>query len=173
MTLEQVNGLLGDYRQLAGRCGHIEAEISRLKQEIAREKAEFEMDAAAPPVARLTGLPGGTGIAKPTERVALMLADGEAYRNSDACRRARQKEARIAALETELEEKRLWVRYVNAWLNGLADRERWVVEHHVIDGEIWHDIIQQFNRRYDDDVSRDRLKRIQQRALQKIYDMAA
>ena len=69
--------------------------------------------------------------------------------------------ARMAA---ELETRQMQVDYVDCWLEGLTDRERWVIQHHIIDREIWHDIMIAFNARYTDDVSKDRLKRIQPQA---------
>ena len=173
MTREQVDALILGYHEMVGRCGHIGAEIARLEQDIQRVREEFERDAAAPSVSRIDGMPRGTALPDPTQRIALMLADGEAYQKSDAYRRECALRSEIAALERERAEKRLHIQYVDSWLNGLADRERWVIERHLIDGDIWHDIITPFNRRYDDDVTKDRLKRIQQKALEKIYGMAA
>lgn len=173
MTHEQVDAMLRDFRLLIGRCGHIDAEIGRLRRAIAQERERFVRDAAAPPVSSLTGMPRGTSIGRPTERIALMLADGEAFEASEERAAIRRFEAQIEALRMERAEKQLRVQYVNSWLNGLAERERWVIERHIIDREIWHDIIIQFNARYTDDVSKDRLKRLQRRALDKIYDMAA
>lgn len=172
MTREQVDGMLKEYRLLIGRCGHIDAEIRRLEGSIAAARERFVREAAAPPVSRITGLPRGSAVGNPTERIALMLADGSALEVSDTGAAIRAMEARIDALSREKAEKQLRVEYVRSWLEGLADRERWVIEHHIIDREIWHDIIIAFNQRYTDDVSKDRLKRLQQRALEKIYSMA-
>ena len=172
MTQEQVNTLLREYRALVGRCGHIDAEIQRLRRAICAARAQFAADLAAPSVSRLDGMPPGGQPGSPTERAGLELADGRAFENSDAGLEVRHMEAEIARLEAEREERQLRVRYVESWLNGLPDRERWVIERHLIDGEIWHDIIQQFNARFSDDISRDRLKRLQTRALERIYAMA-
>ena len=172
MTHAQVDRMLREYRLLVGRCGHIDAEISRCRRAIEREREQFVADAAAPAVSRLTGMPRGTTPGNPTEKTALMLAEGTAFEFSDARAEIRRLEAQIDALRREREEKALRVQYVESWLSGLADRERWVIERHVIEREIWHDIIPQFNTRFTDDVSKDRLKRLQQRAMQKIYDMA-
>ena len=173
MTQEQVNAMLREYRGLIGRCGHIDAEILRLERAIQAVKAQFERDLAAPPVSRLDGLPRGTALSDPTQRAALALAEGRAFEDSEAGAEARRLGARIEALCAERGERRLRAQFVESWLSGLPDRERWVIERHIIDGEIWHDIIAQFNRRYDDDISLDRIKRIQKRALSRIYDMAA
>ena len=173
MTHEQVNSALREYRSLIGRCGHIEAEIARLERAIRLERDQFERDMAAPAVSRLTGLPRGSGTGSPTERVALALIDGQAYEESEAGARARRMRAQIAALRSEREERQLRARFVESWLSGLPERERWVIERHIIEGEIWHDIAPQFNARFMDDVSHDRLKRIQKKALEKIYAMAS
>ena len=172
MTREQVDGMLREYRALIGRCGHIDAEIGRLGRAIEAQRASFERDACAPPVSRLTGMPRGGAPGDPTARTALMLMDGRAFEDSPQRQEIDRLEGEIARLRAEREEKQLRVRFVDSWLSGLPERERWVIERHVIEGEIWHDIIQQFNLRYMDDVSKDRLKRMQQKALGRIYAMA-
>ena len=174
MDREQINDMLRAYRGRVGRCAHIETEIRRLERRIAEERERYAQELAAPPVSRLDGMPrGGAPFDSRTERVALALADGSAF-DAEAFQAAvRRLEAEIDRLRAERAEQQLGVAYVESWLSGLPERERWVIERHVIDGEIWHDIITEFNARFDDAVSRDRLKRIQQRALEKIYAMAA
>ena len=173
MTCAQVDSALREYRQLIGRCGHIDAEIARLELGIRREKAAYERALAAPSVSRLTGMPRGGGTGSPTERAALTLAEGRAFWESEAGGRALRMQAQIDALRAEREERQLRARFVESWLSGLPERERWVIERHIIEGEIWHDIAPQFNARFMDDVSHDRLKRIQKKALEKIYAMAS
>ena len=173
MDREQIHAMLREYRARVGRCAHIDTEIRRLEGAIERERAQFERDLAAPTVSRLDGMPrGGAGDSR-TERIALSLADGSAFAGSEAQREVRRLESEIARLRRERAERQLGIEYVDSWLSGLPERERWVIERHLIDGEIWHDIITEFNARFTDAVSRDRLKRIQQRALEKIYAMAA
>ena len=173
MTHEQVNAALKEYRATIGHCGHLEAEIRRLRRAIRSVREGFARDLADPPVSRLDGAPRATTPSNPTERIALTLAEGSAFARSDAGAQVKRIEAQIAALASELESGRLQVQYVDSWLSGLPERERWVIERHVIEGEIWHDVIASFNARFGDDISRDRLKRLQQRALERIYAIAA
>ena len=81
-------------------------------------------------------------------------------------------EIKIAALKAEHEQRSTTVMYVQSWLSGLAERERWVVEAQVIDGVFWRDVASRYRQHFEEDCSKDTLKRYRDRALEKIYEMA-
>ena len=173
MDRDHVNAMLRDYRDNLGRCGHLRMEIKRNEMQIARALESFRKEAAGPSVSRLTDAPRGSVPGDPTAALGLMLAGDEVPEDSPQGReiaRLRLENARLAA---ELDVRQMKVEYVDSWLNGLTDRERWVIEHHIIDREIWYDVMIAFNKRYTDDVSKDRLKRLQTRALERIYAIAS
>ena len=172
MTQEQVLKMLREYHVNAGRCEYIEAEIRRLRQAAERLEPAFERDVTALPACRPDGMPRGGAPGRPTERIAAALADGEAFRQSEYGREARRIAEQIEALKRELEEKRLIVQYVDSWLKALTERERCVIERHLIEHEIWYDIAGTFKSRFSDEITTGRLKRLQQQALRKIYAIA-
>lgn len=173
MTQEQINGALANYKQMIGRCGHIDIEVERLQKSIARAHECYTRDLASPGISHITGMPRGGAMGRPTEQAALSLAEGEGFERSFYGAQARECEHQIRELRAELDEKRMLIAYVQSWLEGLTERERWVIERHIIEREIWYDIIPQFNARFVDNITRDRLKRLQKQALERIYAMAA
>ena len=173
MTREQIVQALTAHHTAIGRCGHIQAEIDRLRQTAAHIRAQREADMAAPPVSRLDRMPRGSAAGQPTERIALALLDEAAFEASEAGAACRKIDAQIEALRREDEACRLNVRFVESWLAGLAERERCVIERRLIEGETWRDATAHFSARFGDEMSIDRMKRLLQRAIDHICDIAA
>lgn len=172
MEKERVDALLRDYRENIGRCGHLRMEIKRNAFRMDQAREAFRREALGPGVSQCTGAPRGTTPGNPTEALGLMLAEGHVPEDSPQGREITRLKLESARMSAEMGVRQMQVDYVDCWLAGLTDRERWVIEHHIIEREIWHDIMIAFNQRYADDVSKDRLKRIQSRALERIYAMA-
>lgn len=166
MNAERVDEMLKTYRFEVGRCGHLENDIEQLKRDIEREKNGLAADLAGPGAQVITDMPRGTTVGNPTEKHGIMLATGWV---SEA---VKEMEARLGELEAEYKERRKTVEYVESWLNGLSERERWMVEAQVIDGVIWREILMQYQERFGEYRSKDTLKRIRDKAMELIYDMA-
>ncbi len=166
MTVERVDEMLRSYRAEVGRCGHLQMEIDILKVEIERDKDSLAFDLAGPGAQVITDMPRGTTVGNPTEKIGLMLAGGWM---SDEIR---EKEAKLGELQAEYDERHKTVVFVESWLAGLPERERWMVETQVIDGVIWREIITQYPQRFGEFRSKDTLKRIRDKAMEMIYDMA-
>ena len=81
-------------------------------------------------------------------------------------------QAELKETRQEHEQRYFTVLFVSAWLNGLPERERWIVEHQVIDGEYWKEVVCKFKTAFQEETSKDSLKRLKQRAMEKIYQMA-
>lgn len=166
MTIERVDEMLKSYRAEVGRCGHLLMEIDILKTEIEREKATLAYDLAGLGAQVITDMPRGTNVGNPTEKIGIMLADG--WLTDDI----REKEARLGELQAEYDERHKTVVFVESWLNGLPERERWMIEMQVIDGVIWRELIALYPEKFGEYRSKDTLKRIRDKALDMIYDMA-
>ena len=166
MTAERVNAMLKAYRFEVGRCGHLMAEITAKQRQLEAEYNDTVETLAAPKPQQITDMPRGTAIGNPTERFGLMLADG--FKTA----MAQELEQQIAALQSEYDERIDTVMHVDSWLKGLPERERWMVETQVIDGVFWKDVASRYRERYHDDASKDTLKRIRDRAMDLIYQMA-
>lgn len=166
MTPERVDEMLKSYRYEVGRCGHLQAEIAMIKRDIEREQAALAHDLVGPGAQVITDMPRGTSVGNPTEKYGAMLADGWV---SDELR---LKQAKLAALESEYEERHKTVAYVESWLCGLPERERWIIEMQVMDAVIWREIIAKYPATFGEYRSKDTLKRLRDRALEMVYDMA-
>lgn len=166
MTTDRVMAMLKAYRFEVGRCGHLQAEIAELKRRYAQLEKDLIDAMVSPGAQQISDMPRGTTVGNPTERYAMRLAEG--LKDADL----QAMDIRIAALEAEFEQRNLTVMYVESWLNGLAERERWVVEAQVIDGVFWKDVCSRYRQRFEEDCSKDTLKRYRDRALGKIYEMA-
>lgn len=166
MTRERVLNMLKTFRFEVGRCGHITAEIAEIERQYKQLEHDLTSAMVAPRAQQITDMPHGTSVGNPTERYAMRLVDGLKDADLDAMR------VKLAALESEYNERNLTVMYVQSWLNGLSERERWVIEMQVVDGLFWKEVCFQYRQRYEEDCSKDTLKRCRDRALEKIYEMA-
>lgn len=166
MDQNQVNELLRNHKLAVGRCGHLAAELASLEREIERETRTMVEDVASVGAQNLTGMPKGNAVGNPTERIGIKLADGwKSERLLDL-------EEKWLKVKAEYEKIQTAVSYVNAWLNGLTDRERWIVEKQVIDAEYWKVILIRYREEFEEFTSKDTLKRLKARAMEKIYEMA-
>lgn len=166
MSPSKVDSMLKEYRLFVGRCGHLAMEIARLEQQIQYERSQIAEDLASISHAPMTGMPHGSGVTNPTEKSGLMLASG--YTPPHIV----EMEQELSKLRQEYNEKYPTVLFVGAWLKGLTDKERWIVEQQVIDAIFWKEVVSRFRTAFGEDCSKDSLKRLKQRALDKIYRMA-
>lgn len=166
MTIERIEEMLKTYRFEVGRCGHLENEIALTKNQIERAKAGLADDLAGPGAQVITDMPRGTTVGNPTEKLGMMLASG--YKSDEI----RELEAKLGELIAEYTERKKTVDYVSSWLNGLPERERWMIETQVIDGVIWREILTKYPERFGEYRSKDTLKRIRDKAFDMIVDMA-
>ena len=166
MTVERIEEMLKTYRFEVGRCGHLENEIALTQNQIERAKAGLAGDLAGPSAQVITDMPRGTTVGNPTEKLGMMLASG--YKSDEI----RELEAKLGELIAEYTERKKTVDYVSSWLNGLPERERWMIETQVIDGVIWREILTKYPERFGEYRSKDTLKRIRDKAFDMIVDMA-
>ena len=166
MTIDRIEEMLKSYRFEVGRCGHLEQDIEQIKRDIGKAKACLVSDLVGPGAQVITDMPRGTTVGNPTEKYGLMLAGGW---ESDEIK---ELEAKLGEMEAEYSERRKTVDYVDKWLSGLPERERWMIETQYIDGVIWREIVVQYQEKYGEYRSKDTLKRIRDKALDLICDMA-
>lgn len=166
MTKDAVDRMLSDARMNRGRLLHLQAEIARLNDEIDRAVKNLAYDAAVAHNYELSDMPRGTSVSQPTERIGLQLASGWEPDDVKAMR------AELDAAMEEAEWRELDDHFVHAWLEGLPDRERWLIQNQVIDGVFWRDVLIRYRREFGTDVSKDTLQRVKARAMERIYKMA-
>lgn len=166
MTTERVIEMLKSYRFEVGRCGHIQAEIKVLQRQYSELENDITVAMVSPGAQKISDMPRGTTVGNPTERNAMRLLEG--LRDPEL----KEIELKISALESEYNHRHATVEYVMSWLSGLTERERWVVEAQVIDGVFWKDVCSRYRQHFEEDCSKDTLKRYRDRALFKIFEMA-
>lgn len=167
MLPEKVDQMLKDYKAFAGRCKYLTVLIPELKQEAAAWRANLASELAGSGGQNMDGMPHGTTVGNPTERLGIMLASGYTPEG------LRELEKQIKDYEDELKDKTLAVHFVEAWLDGLSEKERWIVEKQVINGMYWREIIAEYHRRYGEEYSKEGLKKIKDGAIEKIHQMAS
>lgn len=166
MTQENVDAMLKDYKFALGRCGHLEAEMQKIERQIEAAKNDRAADLAAVKPQQITDMPHGTQVGNPTEKFGLMLASGW---ESDFIKDLQKRHAELMAQQLGY---KLTVAYVDSWLSGLSERERWIVEQQIIEARFWREIQTDYSRHFEEICSKDTLKRLRARALEKIYKMA-
>ena len=166
MMPEKADQMLSSYKMCLGRYQYLMALLPELREEAARWKVNLASDLAGVNAQNMDGMPHGTAVSNPTERLGIMLADGYAPEGLKELNR------QIEQYEKELNEKSVVVHFVEAWLSGLTDKERWIIEAQVIDGAYWREVMAEYRKRYGEDYSREGLKKIRDAAMAKIHQMA-
>ena len=166
MLPDRGDEMLKSYRESVGRCGHLENEIQERRDmlESLRETVIEDSVLAAQP---LSGMPRSGKVSDPTAQIGSAAADG--WMTSEMKHISQE----IRELERELRSQRIVVHFVTAWLNGLNEKERWIIEKQVIDGAYWREVIFGFKAKFGDEYSKDGLKRIKRSAMNKIYRIAS
>ena len=165
MQREKIDTMLGAYRENAARAQHLSVRIQALTAMAEEYKAHATDNLTRiTPAYSLT--PGGGPVSSKVERLAIMLADG------DSPAEIKEIMLDIEAAAAELKEVQTACEFVEAWLQGLQARERYVLTTHIIDGQVWREVITGFNSEFGVIYSRTGLKQILTRALDKIYRIA-
>ena len=165
MQREAVDQCLANYREYSARCSFLEQEINELKLLAEKLKGSAVADAVTI-TAQMTGMPHGTEITDPTGKIAIKFADG--YTPDYIVEIDRE----IRKLENERRAKMSTIVFVDAWLKALCKRERFVIENKVIGGMFWRELIYAYKSEFGEEYSKQGMKKIKDRALERIYKVA-
>lgn len=166
MTPEKVMETLRTYRENLGRCEHLKVEIEQAETALQELQKSLYADIASPNTQNLDGMPHGHKVSSPTENIGIMLAAGETPRHIADLK------ADIRAMQEEQHSRQTCVAYVDAWLKGLTDQERWIIQGQVISGKTWRTLMLEYESINGEYRSKDSLKRLRARALKKIFEIA-
>lgn len=165
-TKNSVDAVLKSYIDDKARALHLAIEIGELEKRINAAIASLASDEAGPGAQVITGMPHGTALSNPTEQIAVRLASGWVPPEIKEWKQdLAQKKEEHEALTTK-------VRYVDAWMSALSDREHWIMLHQFIRGEFWRDIVTDYNAKFGGYVTKDTLKWLRGKALKTIYAAA-
>lgn len=166
MLPEQVDEMLKGYRTAKGRTAHLEVELGRLQAELQRT-----VDADREEAADLTGqgfssMPHGSDVGQPTEAKGLRLCNLPPSPEAVAIKK------RIHEITITMDKFRITVQFVEAWLLGLTEKERWLIENQTIDCVSWKEVTYHYGVAFGRHATLDTLKRMKRTAMEKIYEMA-
>lgn len=158
MTIDEVKTLLGGYTAAKGRAARLEAEIVKIRAEIATMREANVTTLKAQVIDDMPRAKGG--VSDPTGVKAVQLADGQPLSKDE-----RRLAERLNNKQAELDQLRLEMSLVEGWLGALFDREQLVVESQCIRKESWTRTAEQYLERFGDNVSEDTLRRMRDRTL--------
>ena len=159
--------MLRDYKRCTARRDYLMQAISLLQKQ--RKNAQGKaMAEDALHGAVMNGMPHGTTPGNPVESLVLRYASG--YKPQYI----QQMDDDLAVLQDELKEVTAVCKCVEAWLLALNDKEKILINAHVIDGLSWVETVPLLQREYPGTFtgSRNGLREMQRRALEKIYSVA-
>ena len=160
--------MLSKYRESKGRIGHLEIYIQMTRPEVERWKENLLHDAALSTPNHEEGMPHGSGAGNPVESIVIAHLSGMMPDELRTMIRL------LDSAERELKDLKIIINFVDGWLSGLSDRECWIINHKVIDTDYsWRELMMMYRVQFGEDHSRDALKRIKDKALEKIYRYAA
>lgn len=162
---EDIYRLLRSYKANVGRCAHLRVEIKYVES-LSRVGSDELIEEMVFRSSGPTGMPSGSGISDPTARVAVEVSD-----RSKQIARGWGRD--LEEMQIELFAKLRDCGYVDGWLQGLRDRERDVVQWHIVDGIVWDRIPDLFMEKYPGDTySLEGVRKIQKRAMKKMQKMS-
>ena len=166
MSPEKAINMLMEYKMSVGRCEYLKALIQKLRKDeiylIAHAAELIAMSGGG----GMDGMPHGTTVGNPTEKKGMQLA-GQA--ESAELKSIREE---IRAAEDELRHREFITTFVDAWLCGLKEKEKWLVESIYFEQMTYRQIVPKYEERYGEHCSKDNLRRLKKKALDKIADFA-
>lgn len=165
MKPEDVDKLLKDYRTNQARFNHLYLDAMNMTMQINAE-ARRAITSDAMHAQQYKDMPSCGRVSKPVEDLAIRYMDGyvpDVLKGWMAESEEMQRELR--KLETSIV-------YVDTWLGALTDKERMVVTDHELDDISYREISYASTRKFGYHMSADGIRKINHKALQKIYDIA-
>ena len=166
MLPERAEMMLAQYRRCVGRCAFLKKTIAEAEADIELWRRNLADELVLSGGANLDGMPRGTKVGNPTERIGIMLATG--YEPEDL----KEAEASLVRLREELRENRMLLSFVEAWLEGLTAKERWLIEQLYFEGYTYNEAAHAYAEKYGVQISRDGIRRMKKVTVQKVADMA-
>ena len=167
MLPERVEKLLRGYKNCIGRCGYLRKAIAESEADIALWRSRLAEDlVGSSGNAGLDGMPRGTGVGNPTQRMALMLATG--YEPEDL----KDAEAQLQILRIELRQKEMEREFVDAWLEGLSTKDHWLIEQIYFENLTYNETARAYADRFGIQISRDGIRRMRKTVVEKIAQVA-
>ena len=166
MTRESVDEALKQYREKKARYDFLCLQIDVLQESLQKNEKCMVNDRVSMSQA-ITGMPHGTSVGDPVGNLALDLAMGKVTVFVDQIR------LELQQVQTEMNGLKPAIACVDIWMNALNDREREVVSLKAINQYSWADAVQALNEKCGGVYSKHTFQRLYDRAMEKIYTVAA
>lgn len=165
MTQNDVDKLLKEYRTNRARYETLMLTAARQRRLLETEAANALANDALH-AQQYKDSPHGNNISKPVEDLVLRYMDGYTPEN------LRDWNSEEAETQKELLELKTDIRYVDAWLGALNDRERTVITEAVINDRSMKELSLCSHRLFVYPLSADAIRGIKRNAMKKIYEIA-
>lgn len=166
MDKESVDSMFKDYQGCKARCRYLEACILKAEAELEEMRLTIIEDNIHI-TASLTGLPGRQkGSADPTGHLGDKVAGGW------QSEQMKQIEAEIETYRREIRQKSITISFVDAWIEVLMLKERFVIEKKLLGGLSWRQLLHPFEKEFGDYYSTEGLRLILRAGMKKIYAIA-
>ncbi|MBR3741018.1 MAG: hypothetical protein IKN04_11290 [Clostridia bacterium] len=164
MTSDQVDKMLEDYNRCRSRATHIKNQLAIMERQLQMEKSKA-MEEDALHAQSYDASPHGNGPGNPTESLVLRYLSGYVPKY------IKDLQEDVDKVRDELYEAEMVIKFVDGWMIGLTDREKFVILHHVISSETWVEVLDQYEDKFGQ-FGKEGLRKIKKRALNKIYEAA-
>lgn len=150
------------YKKNKSRCAVLRTEIKYIEC-MSYAESDMIVEDVAFKARDLSVIPAGTGTGDPTAAAAIELME---------CRQtiAHQMGHDLLAMQRELYGLLLECGYVEGWLTGLNERQRFVVENHLIEGIVWSEMEVLYETKFQKYYTSDGLKKMQRAAVAAIVE---
>ena len=165
-TKATVDETLKCYMDDKARTAHLALEIDELERRVNTSVKNLAADEASPKAQVITDMPHGTGTTNPTAEIAIKIASGWLPPE------IREMKSELEAQKMEYNRLASNVRYVEAWMMSLTERENWVLQHQFMRQEFWRDVLEDYTRAFGGYATKETLKRLRAVGLKKIYQTA-
>ena len=156
----QIIDLFQNYRANKARLALLNERGAGIRQEIARLK-ESILEDHQHITSSMDSLPHGAGIGNPTQSIAVMMADGTTSE-------IQQQEKKLRKITQEAVFLNRLIRYAEILLEALTDKERFVIQNHMIDGKTWEETTAEFGEKFTIPITVDGLRKMQRRAVNRL-----
>lgn len=169
MNKETVDKLMAGYLEDKARCTYLKTMLDAERQFIDRRMQTLVEDSVSIGGQEMDGMPHGSNVSSAVERLAISLADGNV---PDYIKEA---ESKVKEMQREYNEKILGVLLVEGWMQAFSEegKEYFVIWNKVIKGCTWRELIFAVNRKYGAEYSKNGLSMIKDKAMEKVYRIAA
>ena len=134
MQTEKIIELLEEYNRNRSRHAYLEVAILELSEQIDKAKSQLLVNEVMRS-AEMDGMPKGNAVTSQVENLAVRIADGW---TPDYIKEMEKEKAELIQEKESLRRK---IAYVDAWLMALNDKQKWVIDQHIICGKSWAELI--------------------------------